>query len=773
MEPPTDSKDPSGEGLQPEDRAHGFDLLDRLANEPETAGIELQDDAYDRDPRDRVRAADLPPQRQAMRPAVAAKLASKLASEKVVCLASHRPAHLHTAAAQIAQASDLEVHRLSRSQERGFESLFRRVHEGAERSLTILDIAEKGQVDDLETGLRTFSAWRDESSAHYLVLIDAEDLEGKQRLGRKSFPVHTLDDASIAVFDAAGDWDEAEDVIQSLSSLPADGSGTGDPEAPLLQVENLLEGGGLEGVRNFLAEQSDPGSPSPSPGLAVPLTGPVEQAVACTLAYYPGLPYDEFDRVIRRLVQGRYQPLQQKTKPLPTPRAETEEQEPSPAPQVSATEHWDSPGVAQEAIRSLGAHVATDPTGVRVVAFPMSRSARSVRLALDDASALQTARLLFSKQVLFHQEVSDSLASRLLGGFGTLQRSYPSALDSTWIRETLSSIRSRSRGGSFQGADQRRFGRLLCHILRTGDPAGLVERLLTGLLGNPESDPGHRQLLLDLVRVLRWEESFPYFTWLQRILDSGGKELHTSVHRLVLQETTDGPVRLSELLVAIDQWLPAPDTPRGRYSPTESIAVELPWGWYLATKAWWQGLRSQGESPVEPLYEEDPSAPMPLLQRVELLGRILFHPGSLAKLSELLWPVTDRHTLARILPTAWERRIDRREALALFAAAQMMEGWCERAPDDGRQTTFVEGVLVHASETQRMVLARAFRLRFEDYGRQLAVLLKRPNPQIPRSPRDVKEPALLGPSTSREWARRRRSIAKALRNRCSRDPAST
>jgi hypothetical protein len=363
--------------------------------------------------------------------------------------------------------------------------------------------------------------------------------------------------------------------------------------------------------------------------------GACERAAAFLGAFFPDLPFTDFDLLIKLLIEKERQELPPKPSPPPAPVPPAPNGTPAPASpavppapeSIDATEYWRtrSTGVLKDA----GLHVSPDDTGNRLVRFADQTQGRALRTNFpDDVFLLEQLQRLYDEDLLLDPNTADGIAGALARVTAEMFRLYPRRFDEDWLICRVQEILRRLNEDReerhaeierlplpevlkqalkhLEGMSDERgralswilFNRLktLCEALHAQRPEtlrGFLNKLIVATKGDG-------MLPLEVVWRLRRTPGFDPFYWFKQLLERGNDDTRLAVWRALKAETAGSGERQWEVLRQLAAWHPEAKQPIDEISATQIWALAFLYDWAQSN------LPKADEPPVNFLLPEHP-----------------------------------------------------------------------------------------------------------------------------------------------------------------------
>ena len=171
-----------------------------------------------------------------------------------------------------------------------------------------------------------------------------------------------------------------------------------------------------------------------------------------------------------------------------------------------------------------------------------------------------------------------------------------------------------------------RLAQLIREMLRHDALLATVRGFFEALIAKCQLD-GVLDILLELVKRLRFAPRFDGFRWLKRLLDEGSEDIRDQTYLCLLELAADSGVRIFDFLESIHAWLPEADKEETRYSFSNRYALRLIVN-YSHSSLCAVSPASYGEWPSRcTLFAALPRNKRVIEERVGMIVRWLLHPG--------------------------------------------------------------------------------------------------------------------------------------------------
>jgi hypothetical protein len=136
----------------------------------------------------------------------------------------------------------------------------------------------------------------------------------------------------------------------------------------------------------------------------------------------------------------------------------------------------------------------------------------------------------------------------------------------------------------------------------------------------------HQDAVLEIIKPLQKLQNFNQLYWIKQLLDRGNGELREKAYIFLSSRLEQSTNLLYDRLEYIKNWLPAPDRPANRYSPSNEYALRLLFE-YAFEKLSELELKDYGNYPSKYLLFEPLDGSLDDDSKLRLLVEWIFNPG--------------------------------------------------------------------------------------------------------------------------------------------------
>jgi hypothetical protein len=212
-----------------------------------------------------------------------------------------------------------------------------------------------------------------------------------------------------------------------------------------------------------------------------------------------------------------------------------------------------------------------------------SRHSRFVRRQIQ---ALQSSGLLFA-------DLSETALDGLIRLFVERAREDPRLSGESWLSELANALRARMPGEPPEGSVPQQLGWLIAkalaeiqlrqflygrlsllirEMLDREELRPMVSRIFTALIASNREE-ALLEVVLSLVRQLRFVRNFDPLEWMRRLLDQSSRTVRERTEESLLALAAHSGPKGSDLSATIRRWLPEPDRREEQFSASQIFAL--------------------------------------------------------------------------------------------------------------------------------------------------------------------------------------------------------